>query len=104
LVLQQKEHDVFRRDGDDLIMEKKIPLVEALCGTKFTVPHLDGRTLVVTSKPGEVIRPGSVKFIENEGMPRHRDPFTKGKLLIKFEIEFPQDGSLNDKAIKVMCL
>ena len=33
---------------------KRIPLVEALTGTKFTLRHLDGRRLVIKSAPGEV--------------------------------------------------
>jgi len=49
LVLQQKQHSVFRREGDDLIIEKKILLSEALCGFQFTVTQLDGRVLVIKS-------------------------------------------------------
>jgi DnaJ family protein A protein 2 len=34
-VLQQKPHDVFERDGDNLFMKKKINLLEALTGVEF---------------------------------------------------------------------
>jgi DnaJ-class molecular chaperone len=50
---------------------------------------LDGRILLVKNKAGEVIKPGDVKQIDNEGMPKHRNIFSKGHLLIKFEVEFP---------------
>jgi len=100
LVLQQKEHPIFKRNGDDLIIEKKILLVEALCGFKFSVAHLDGRTLLIKSKPNEIIRPGDIKSVENEGMPHHKNPTHKGNLLIKFDIEFPIDGSINSNAAK----
>jgi DnaJ family protein A protein 2 len=46
VVLQQTDHAVFKRDGPNLIMEKKITLVEALCGFTFYIKHLDRRTLV----------------------------------------------------------
>jgi len=100
LVLQQKDHTVFKRDGDDLLIEKKILLVEALCGFKFTVTHLDGRVLVIKSKEKEIIRPGDIKSVENEGMPKHRNPVNKGNLLIKFEIEFPADGTITSASAK----
>jgi len=100
LVLQQKEHPIFKRDGDDLLIEKKILLVEALCGFQFAITHLDGRLLVIKSKPGELIRPGDIKSVESEGMPHHKNPTHKGNLLIKFDIEFPADGTINSNAAK----
>jgi DnaJ-class molecular chaperone len=90
---------VFTREDSDLIMEKKILLSEALCGVKFTVEHLDGRILLVKSKEGEIIRPGDSKSIDGEGMPSHRNPTQKGKLIIKFQVEFPADFSLTPKAV-----
>jgi len=78
-VIQQKEHKTFKRKNDDLLIQQKIPLVEALCGTNFIVNHLDGRKLVVKTSPGELVRPGDVKTIDDEGMPMHKNPFVKVK-------------------------
>jgi DnaJ family protein A protein 2 len=80
-VVQQKEHAKFTRKGDDLLIEQKILLVEALCGTTFIVEHLDGRKLVVKSTPGECIRPGDVKTIDDEGMPMYKNPFVKVSII-----------------------
>lgn len=52
IVLDQKEHAVFQRQGDDLIMRMNLKLVEALCGFRRTVETLDNRLLVVSTKPG----------------------------------------------------
>lgn len=102
-IIQEKPHNIFQRDGLNLIIEKKITLSEALTGVEFLIEHLDKRTLVVKNKVGEVIKPGQVKMIENEGMPVHRNPFEKGHLYIKFEIEFPKKMP-NDLAEKLMAL
>lgn len=99
LVLQCAEHAVFRREGNDLFIEKKIKLVEALCGFQFLLTHLDGRTLHVKSTKGEVVKPGDTMRIENEGMPQFKNPFEKGSLFIKFEIEFPESGSISNDQI-----
>eukprot|EP00824_Muranothrix_gubernata_P022503 TRINITY_DN5461_c0_g1_i2.p1 TRINITY_DN5461_c0_g1~~TRINITY_DN5461_c0_g1_i2.p1 ORF type:complete len:306 (-),score=67.04 TRINITY_DN5461_c0_g1_i2:57-974(-) len=101
IVIQEKPHDIFERDGDDLIMLKKIQLVEALCGVQFLVKHLDNREILVKSKPSEIIKPGDIRCIKNEGMPHYRSPFDKGNLFIKFEIIFPSNGKLqhNEKVL-----
>jgi len=93
IVLDEQEHDVFKRDGADLIMSKEITLLEALCGFSFTIKHLDGRTLLVKSNPGDVVKPGDVKEIPGEGMPMHKRPFDKGVLIIKFNVVFPESVS-----------
>lgn len=98
LVLQQEDHPIFKRDGNDLYIEKKIKLVEALTGFKFLLKHLDGRYLLVQSQPGEVIKQGDSKAIDGEGMPQYKNPFEKGRLIIKFDVEFPESGFLNSQA------
>lgn len=52
IVLDQKEHPVFQRQDDNLVMKMNLKLVEALCGFKKTIQTLDNRTLVITSQPG----------------------------------------------------
>jgi len=56
-VLNEQPHPEFKRRGDDLYIERTISLAEALCGFQMELKHLDGRTLIIKSAPGEVIRP-----------------------------------------------
>uniref|UniRef100_A0A8D0G840 Uncharacterized protein n=1 Tax=Sphenodon punctatus TaxID=8508 RepID=A0A8D0G840_SPHPU len=86
IILDQKEHPVFQRRGNDLFVKREIDLVEALCGCKQIVNTLDNRTLLVSSRPGEVIKPGDVKSIPNEGMPIYRTPTQRGKLIVHFQV------------------
>lgn len=58
-VLQQKEHPKFKRKGDDLFYEHTLTLTESLCGFQFVLTHLDNRQLLIKSKPGEVVKPGT---------------------------------------------
>lgn len=41
----------------DLYAERVITLQEALCGFRLVIEHLDGRKLLVQSRPGEIVRP-----------------------------------------------
>ena len=55
IVLDEKAHEVFVRNGTDLTMKMEIELVEALCGFRRTIETLDKRTLVISSHPGKLI-------------------------------------------------
>lgn len=94
-ILQLKEHPKFKRKFDDLYVDHTLSLTEALCGFQFTLTHLDGRQLLIKSNPGEVIKPGQYKAINDEGMPQHQRPFIKGRLYIQFNVEFPDSGILS---------
>jgi len=94
-VIQQKPHEIFERDGSNLIMKKKISLLDALTGVEFEVKHLDGRYLTVKNKPGQVVKPNQVLEVPKEGMPRNGNPFDKGALLVQFEVEFPDSIPAN---------
>jgi len=100
IVLQQLPHDLFTRHGDDLTMNLKIGLTEALCGFKIPIQHLDNRELLITSQPGKVIEPGCKRVILNEGMPLHRNPFEKGHLYIEFDVIFPPNNYLITEKLK----
>ncbi|XP_035272826.1 dnaJ homolog subfamily A member 4-like [Anguilla rostrata] len=90
IVLDQKDHPVFQRQEDNLIMKMEIKLVEALCGFKKTICTLDNRTLIISSPPGQVVKHNDIKYVQNEGMPVYRDPYEKGQLIIQFMVEFPE--------------
>ncbi|CAM6026522.1 unnamed protein product [Sphagnum balticum] len=95
-VIDEKPHPVFKRDGNDLIVTKKIPLTEALTGTTVSITTLDGRTLSVNIP--EVITPGYEKIVPREGMPIAKEPGKKGNLRIKFDIDFPTRLTAEQKA------
>lgn len=60
--LKEQEHNLFKRKGADLFIEKKISLVEALCGFEFELTHLDGRKLFIKTSPGDIVKPQTGKF------------------------------------------
>jgi len=88
--IQEKEHEVFKRKGADLVCTIPLQLSEALCGFVKTITHLDKRVLKIEVQPGEVIKQDAVKLIDGEGMPFHGNPFTKGRLFVHFNIVFPK--------------
>lgn len=88
IVIDEKPHERFKRQENDLLHEVSIDLLTALGGGQFTIKHLDDRMLLVTIKPGEIIKPGQDKVIRGQGMPsqRHHEP---GDMYIRIDIKFP---------------
>lgn len=99
-VLDEKEDKVFRRQGSDLFMHMEIELVEAMCGFRRVITTLDDRQLVIQSHLGEVVPHGALKVVLNEGFPQHRRPFDKGRLVIQFSVNFPQDNWITQEQLK----
>eukprot|EP01103_Thecamoeba_quadrilineata_P005952 TRINITY_DN15697_c0_g1_i1.p1 TRINITY_DN15697_c0_g1~~TRINITY_DN15697_c0_g1_i1.p1 ORF type:complete len:345 (+),score=91.45 TRINITY_DN15697_c0_g1_i1:35-1069(+) len=94
-VINEKPHEYFKRDGNDLIYTCSVNLKQALVGCAIGVPTLDGRRLKINVH--EVIQPGYVKVVPGEGMPISKSPGHKGDLKIQFKIEFPRELTQQQK-------
>nr|CAH8828681.1 unnamed protein product [Trichobilharzia regenti] len=92
--LDEQQHSRFIRRRTDLIYTLVLSLSEALCGFQRVIHTLDDRTLVIHSRPGEVFTNKDYRAIESEGMPRYKNPFEKGRLIVKFDIAFPKNDFL----------
>ncbi|XP_010670765.2 uncharacterized protein LOC104887738 [Beta vulgaris subsp. vulgaris] len=98
-VIDERPHDVYTRDSNDLIMTQNVTLAEAIGGATVKVTTLDSRTLSIPVR--DMITPDYELVITKEGMPIAKDPKSKGDLRIKFKIKFPTNlTSEQKKALK----
>jgi len=94
-VVEEKPHEVFTREGDDLVCRVPIPLVNALAGPvgggKKTVEMLDGRKLQV-AVPAGIVKPGQETKVPGEGMSIRKAGSVKkkGDLIVKWDVVFPE--------------
>ncbi|EAY73218.1 hypothetical protein OsI_01090 [Oryza sativa Indica Group] len=95
-IIEEKPHDIFIREGNDLVITEKISLVEALTGYTARIITLDARSLSVPIN--SVIHPDYVEVVPGEGMPNPKGPNKKGDLKIKFNIRFPSRLTSDQKA------
>ncbi|KAF2319801.1 hypothetical protein GH714_019093 [Hevea brasiliensis] len=86
LLIDEKRHPLFEREGDDLDYGLEIPLVQALTGCTISVPLLGGERMCLSFD--DVIYPGYEKVIRGQGMPT-KEEGKRGDLHIKFLVEFP---------------
>ncbi|WZY79373.1 hypothetical protein YC2023_025757 [Brassica napus] len=95
-VIDEKPHDLFKRDGNDLITSAKVTLAEAIGGTTVSIKTLDGRNLPVGVT--EIVSPGYELVVPGEGMPIAKEKGNRGDLKIKFDVQFPTRLSTDQKS------
>jgi len=95
VTVRVRKHKVFERVGADLACKKTLTLREALCGHTFTLEHVSGNSLKITSLPGEVTFSGAIKKVADWGLPQKGGHFAKGHLYIKYDIVFPVTKSIS---------
>ncbi|KAG4392084.1 hypothetical protein GLYMA_04G072000v4 [Glycine max] len=71
-VIDEKPHDLFKRDCNDLIVSKRVSLAEAIGGTTINLTALDGRSLSIPVS--DIVSPGYEMSVANEGMPITKEP------------------------------
>jgi DnaJ-class molecular chaperone len=87
--IQVSKHDIFIRDGLDLILNKQISLKESLCGFIIEINHLNGKKFSINNTTNvSVIKPNFKKIFQGLGMKRET---TNGNLIVNFTIEFPDE-------------
>ncbi len=87
-------HDLFERDGDDLLCEVPITFVQAALGAEILVPSLDGK-LPLKVPPGT--QPGTVFRLKGKGV-RNVQGYGSGDLHVRVNIEVPTHLAAAQKA------
>jgi molecular chaperone DnaJ len=85
VMLHVKQHDIFQRDGDDLLCEVPVSFVQATLGAEIEVPTLSGpATLKVP--PGT--QPGTMFRIRGKGV-KNLQGYGQGDLHVRITVEIP---------------
>ncbi|KAK7869991.1 hypothetical protein R5R35_013757 [Gryllus longicercus] len=87
-ITEERPHERFKREGDNLVMHCNVSLTEALGGIRVVVKTLDERTFYVNIT--DVVHPEYEKIVEGEGMPILENPSQRGDLIIRFKVDFPK--------------
>ena len=93
VILRVREHDVFRRQGDDLLCEVPVPFEMAALGGEIEVPTVDGFAKL---KMGTGTEAGKVFRLRNKGMP-NVEGYGRGDLHVRIVPEVPVKLSSQQK-------
>lgn len=87
-------HQIFRREGNDLVMDLNLKLSDALLGMKYPIETLDGK-IEVTIPEGVSIN--EILRVKGKGVPTGKSK--RGDLLIKLNIKMPAKISRTSRAL-----
>ena len=87
-----ENHNLFTRNGLDLIYNMEINFKESIIGFERELIHINSKKYKIKNKPGEIISPLSEKRIEKLGFIRND---YNGDMIIKFDIKYPEKLDLS---------
>ena len=85
VVLHVKEHEIFQREGDDLLCEVPVSMVQATLGAEIEVPTLNGKATIKVP-PGT--QPGSLFRLKGKGV-KNLQGYGHGDLHVRINVEVP---------------
>lgn len=85
LEIKVRNHEVFSRNGDDLLCTLEVGMADAILGASTTIPALDG-DVTVELKPG--VQSGEVLTIKDRGVTRLRGS-GRGDLRVGIQVVTP---------------
>lgn len=94
VILHVQPHDIFHRDGDDLLCEVPINFVQATLGAEIEVPTLNGKATIKVP-PGT--QPGTLFRLKGKGV-RNVQGYGHGDLHVRIQVEVPTHLSAAQRA------
>ena len=90
-----KEHKMFQRDGQDIMLEMPISFVQATLGASLTVPTVDGK---VEYEIPEGTQTGTVFRLRGKGVP-NLNGRGRGDQYVKVNVEIPKNLNHEQKEL-----
>ena len=92
--LNVKRHEIFSRDGDDLLCEIPVSFVQATLGAEIEVPTLEGSATV---KIPTGTQPGTLLRLKGRGV-KNLQGYGQGDLHVRVQVEVPAHLNSAQKA------
>ena len=92
--LTVKHHEIFARDGDDLVCEIPVSFVQAALGAEIEVPTLDGPAVI---KIPAGTQPGTMLRLRGRGI-KNLQGYGQGDLRVQVQVEVPAHLNGEQKA------
>ena len=94
VMLHLKAHDIFKRDGDDLLCEVPISFVQAALGAEIEVPTLESKAMI---KVPAGTQSGATFRVKGKGV-KNLQGYGHGDLHVRVQVEVPTRLTAAQKA------
>lgn len=95
VLIEEIEHDLFKRDGVNLLYEHNISYADAVLGAQIEVPTIDGKARI---KIPSGTMPGKMFRLKGKGLPAVNS-YGRGDLVVSINIWVPQSVSKEEKTL-----
>lgn len=96
VIIKVREHEVFKRDGLDIVIKQKISFSQAALGASITAPTTEGEK-PLTIPAG--IQSGTVLKMPGLGVPKVGNQARRGDELVVIVVETPAKLSMEEKKL-----
>ena len=101
VLIEEKPHDLYVRDGNDLIYNLLLDFPTAVLGGAVEIPTLGGGAVKVNIEPGT--QPGKVMRLRGKGLPAVQGYGSTGNMIVNISVYVPKTLSRSErKAIEEM--
>lgn len=95
IIIEEIEHELLKRDGNNIIYDLHVSFVDAALGSTYEVPTLDGK-VKIKIEPGT--QSGKILRLRGKGI-RDLDGYTKGDEMIYVNVWTPKNLSSHEKEL-----
>ncbi|MBI4536037.1 MAG: molecular chaperone DnaJ [Ignavibacteriae bacterium] len=95
VVIEEEAHEVFSRNGDDIILDLLVSFPEASLGSDIEVPTLNGRARLKI-EPGT--QSGMILRMRDKGIP-HLNSYGRGDQLVRVNVWVPTKLNAEERSI-----
>jgi molecular chaperone DnaJ len=95
VLIEELEHELFKRDGINLLYEHNISYSDAVLGTQSDIPILDGKARIkipAGTSPGKMFR------LKGKGLPE-LNGYGRGDMIVSINIWVPSSISKDEKSL-----
>jgi molecular chaperone DnaJ len=95
VVVEEIEHDIFLRDGDDVVLDLEVTFPQAALGAEIEVPTLTGASLL---KVQAGTQSGTLLRMRDKGI-QHLNRTGKGDQIVRVQVVTPSKLNKQEKAL-----
>jgi molecular chaperone DnaJ len=94
IVIEEEEHDLLKRDGNNVVFDMHLNFVDAALGTSVEIPTIDGKARI-TVEPGT--QAGKILRLKGKGI-KDLNGYGRGDQLVHVNVWTPTQLSIEERA------
>ncbi len=95
VLIDEKEHELFERHGDDILLDLPVSIVQAVTGDRVEVPTIEGQAVL---EIGAGTQSGKILRMRGKGIP-HLNGYGRGDQLVRITVWIPHKLPLKEREL-----